>query len=426
MVIHELRVENFKRFETLTLKLHSQFNLLVGNNGSGKTSALDALAVAMGGWLLGIPEAESRHIRPDEIREISQVFDFGEVRFEKPGPARIIATGTVAGTEVRWERQLKAGGRTTRREAAAITELAEETVKRVLGGASAVLPLLSYYGTGRLWLEPRENSQVKDPKQLQSEARTSRMDGYKNSADPRISVRDLVRWFAQRSWSAYRTRKKSPAALDLVKSALLGCLEGASDLYFDPDRGEMMVSFEDQGLQPFANLSDGQRSMFALVGDLAQKAIKLNPQFGKDALLKTPGIVLIDELDLHLHPQWQRRVVDDLTRTFPLVQFVCTTHSPQIIGQVRPEQLRVLDGNTVLGVEKSFGLDSNTILRDIMESRDRDESVQGALGRIESLVISKEWAAASEEIAKLEQAIGRTVELQRFLATVERFRRLSA
>ena len=103
--------------------------------------------------------------------------------------------------------------------------------------------------------------------------------------------------------------------------------------------------------QPFFNLSDGQRSMLALVGDLAQKAATLNPHLGADALAQTPGLVLIDELDLHLHPTWQRHVIEDLRTTFPLVQFICTTHSPFLIQSLRSgAELVMLDGQPTANV----------------------------------------------------------------------------
>ncbi|MGH9765374.1 MAG: AAA family ATPase, partial [Blastocatellia bacterium] len=109
--------------------------------------------------------------------------------------------------------------------------------------------------------------------------------------------------------------------------------------------GAVIVEIESQGKQPFNNLSDGQRSMLALVGDIAQKAVTLNPHLGPNALEETPGAVLIDELDLHLHPKWQRRIVEDLRRTFPKIQFVATTHSPFLIQSLRSgEELIMLDG----------------------------------------------------------------------------------
>ena len=97
------------------------------------------------------------------------------------------------------------------------------------------------------------------------------------------------------------------------------------------------------GILPFGQLSDGQRTQLALVADLALRSVMLNPQFGGDAPTRTPGIVLIDELDLHLHPFWQRRVVQNLTSAFPALQFIATTHSPFIVQSLGPNQLIVLD-----------------------------------------------------------------------------------
>jgi predicted ATP-binding protein involved in virulence len=85
-----------------------------------------------------------------------------------------------------------------------------------------------------------------------------------------------------------------------------------------------------------------------MVADLAIKMVMLNPHFGAEALAKTDGVVLIDELDLHLHPKWQRRIVEDLRRAFPKVQFICTTHSPFIVQSLRSgEELIVLDGQAI-------------------------------------------------------------------------------
>src|SRR5580704_4094594 len=91
-----------------------------------------------------------------------------------------------------------------------------------------------------------------------------------------------------------------------------------------------------------------------------------------EVLAKTPGVVLIDELDVHLHPSWQRRVAADLKSTFPRMQFVCTSHSPQVIGEVAPEEVRQLDEPADgRAPDQSYGLDSNAILEDVMGARSR-------------------------------------------------------
>jgi predicted ATP-binding protein involved in virulence len=125
-----------------------------------------------------------------------------------------------------------------------------------------------------------------------------------------------------------------------VEKAVLSCVPDAKGLRFDIDRKEIVVMMKrDNAELPFYSLSDGQRATLAMVADIAIKAVTLNPHLGKKAALKSPGVVLIDELDLHLHPKWQRRVVDDLKRAFPAIQFICSTHSPFLIQALQQGEL---------------------------------------------------------------------------------------
>ncbi|MFY0567387.1 AAA family ATPase [Archangium lansingense] len=106
--------------------------------------------------------------------------------------------------------------------------------------------------------------------------------------------------------------------------------------------GTLVARNQDRQL-PFEMLSDGVRNMLAMVGDIAYRTATLNPHLRELAPSNTPGIVLIDELDLHLHPLWQREVVDDLRSVFPAIQFVATSHSPFIIQSLRRNELINLD-----------------------------------------------------------------------------------
>ncbi|MGM0706284.1 MAG: AAA family ATPase, partial [Bacteroidota bacterium] len=139
----------------------------------------------------------------------------------------------------------------------------------------------------------------------------------------------LIAWEEGSSSTLYR----------LVRTAITQMVEGATDLRYSPQREEVVVVFKNNEVYPLDYLSDGQRTTLTLVGDLATRMARLNPHLGEDALSATPGVVLIDELGLHLHPTWQRHIVQDLRRTFPQVQFITTTHSPQIISEVEPSAL---------------------------------------------------------------------------------------
>ncbi|BBK42439.1 hypothetical protein STVA_24590 [Allostella vacuolata] len=354
MRIDRMSVRNFKGFRQSEFLFHPEFNLIVGVNGTGKTSVLDALSVALGGWFLGLPGFDSRPIAQAEVYLAGNLPEPGrsvagqrpDISWEAQYPCEVEADGRVLDMPLSWSRALNgASGRTTHGGARAIRELAAGADALVRAGKPIVLPLLSYYGTGRLWRVPREQAQVRSEEALTDKASLSRLAGYRNSVDPRLAVSDLVRWIARQAWVTFQQSGTEPPALGIVRRAILGCVERASGLYFDARIGELVVEFEDGRRQPFNNLSDGQRSMLALVGDVALKAATLNPQLDAEAIARTPGIVLIDELDLHLHPRWQRQLIEQLRTTFPCIQFICTTHSPFLIQSLRSgQELIVLDG----------------------------------------------------------------------------------
>ena len=120
-------------------------------------------------------------------------------------------------------------------------------------------------------------------------------------------------------------------SLDAVYAAIVGCVEGATRALYDFDLDDVALEFTKGDRFPLGLLSDGQRSMAALAADISLRCVQLNPHLAGDAPRETEGVALIDELDLHLHPNWQRVVIRNLTSLFPNLQFVATTHSPFIV-----------------------------------------------------------------------------------------------
>lgn len=338
-----LHLENFKGFKRRELAFHPQLNLIVGENGTGKTSILDALAIAAGSWFLGLRGYDSRHIRQEDVR-LSAFETESTVSWERQFPCVVEAKGIVQDEPLSWRRTLNGeDGRTTYSEARDLKTLAEQVQKKVRTGAPVTLPLISYYGTGRLWNVPRAQAQIstKGP----PKGPRSRLAGYRNSVDPRLSVTEMVSWLARQAWLTFQEGGQETSTYRVVREALIRNVHGARALTFDAKLGEVIVRFQSGERQPFGNLSDGQRCMLAVVGDIAQKAATLNPHLNGRVLAETPGIVLIDELDLHLHPKWQRDVIEGLRETFPRLQFFCTTHSPFLIQSLRSgEELVMLDG----------------------------------------------------------------------------------
>lgn len=394
MRIDRLDIQNFKRFEAQRLELHPQFTLLVGDNGVGKTSLLDALAVAAGVWLVKPPDStlvnSGRNIAPNDIR-LAAVREGDRAQFVECKPVIVDAQGIIADRPVSWRRQIREGGtRTTNADATQALEIIESVLRRGSDGEKIVCPVISYYGAGRAWLPSRERSgKVK----LNGPAR--RWEAFYDCFDERIRIGDLHKWF-HREVIAYVNRgAKWRPGYEVVKRAILQCVPDGNDLWYDGDRTELVVSIAGNA-QPFGNLSAGQRMMVALVADIAIKAVTQNAfllppdELGPEdeplprLLRETPGVVLIDELDVHLHPKWQRRVVQDLTSIFPAIQFVATTHSPQTIGEVPREQIRLLTDQGIQQPSVAYGADSNWILDHVMgEATSRDPDIQALLDRIE-------------------------------------------
>ena len=163
------------------------------------------------------------------------------------------------------------------------------------------------------------------------------LDAYRYCLDTKSDQKAFEKWFMNLSWDEYKKHIQIPA-LNALKSAVCCCIPGASEFYYDPQQGPM-IKLAHEGLLPFDYLSDGFRNMVAMVSDIIHRASKLNPHFGNDVASRITGVVLIDEIDLHLHPKWQRRVIEDISRIFPNLQFIMTTHSPFIIQSLKPGQL---------------------------------------------------------------------------------------
>lgn len=404
MRIDHLRIKNFKRFSSCEFEFDPQFNLIVGDNAAGKTSALDALSIAVDGWFLGLKGAQTAGgIDSDHVHVEAQQFG-DRVSFEKQFPSRIEASGRVMGQTLSWSRELNSEkGRTTTGAARDLIDLAGEADRKVRANEVVTLPLICSYGNERLWFEAFHKSGSK--KKSASSELPSRFDGYRNCTDFEIQETELLEWIHAES-SATLQRGVETVALGVMKQALKSCVEFATNIYFDERYKDLIVVKGSSDFEMFRNLSDGQRIMLTLIGDLVKRALILNPHLGSDVLQQTPGIVMIDELDLHLHPRWQRRVVHDLKRTFPEVQFVATTHSPQLIGEALPQEIRVLDHGSVSTPPRSFGVDSSRILEEVMHVSRRNTETQILLSELADLIDREDMVGARRILSKVEDKLG--------------------
>jgi predicted ATP-binding protein involved in virulence len=420
MRIDQLAIQNYCCFGSFDLGLNPQFNLLVGDNGSGKTSILDALHIAAGSWLLGIDgPSKAPGIDDNDVRLSAFGYKNGRFSFEKQYPVTIKAKGVVMGESIEWSRERVSDNSTTRYGAAtAILDIGRRAVSSMRAGEGVVLPLISSYGTERLWIELDPARKERAGANPRNEERPTRLLGYRN-IQFLIHEKALFDWIATETLADLQNGAES-STFRVVKHAIVSCIEDATDLYYDVARKEVVVDMKLHGPHPYNLLSDGQRVMLTLVGDLAKKAILLNPQLDDQVLEQTPGIVTIDELDLHLDPKWQRRVILDIKRTFPKIQFIATTHSPQLIGEAEPWEIILLDAQQPSSPAQSFGMDSNWILKHVMGAGERDEGIKRRFDEAERLIFDLKFEDAQGAIDQLRDDIGDHPDMVRLSARIDR------
>ncbi len=435
MRIDHLHLENFKKFAVQDIDLHPSFTLLVGENGAGKTSLLDALAVAGSVWLLHPPDASlqtsGRKLLSTEIR-IEAATKGDRMQFIKHRPAVVRAIGQIAGQDnVLWERQTRDIGRRnpspgSDQAIAIITQL----YKRIADGENRLCPVLAYYGAGRAWLPSTRGL----PKS-KANGKAMRWAAFQECFNERIRFEELHKWFSRETIERGNRQGRWRPGFEAVRRAILRCVPEADNVWFDTDLDGIVLSIAGNA-QPFDNLSAGQRMMLAMVADLAIKCVTQNAylipadDLGPEdeplprVLKQTPGVVLIDEVDVHLHPIWQRRIATDLKETFPSIQFICTSHSPQLIGELQPEEIRLMHDGKITQPSLSYGMDSNWVVETIMGGSKCNADVKERLAKVFALIKDKKLAEAEDEALKLRGDVGNSDDIQRAVSMIERIKLL--
>jgi predicted ATP-binding protein involved in virulence len=411
MKIRQLELQNFRSFEQKKFEFSDQFNVIIGDNCTGKTAVLDALAVAVGSFFLGIDKIDVRNILPDEIRHV--IRKEGEtMTLETVLPVVVSCQGCFEDvTEMSWKREIKIdGGITTREGAKEILRYSRGLQDRVriqeIDREKIILPVISYYRTSRLWVQRKTRN-------IKTITLNSRFQGYENCLSNSYELKKLIQWFKTYELASLQ-QGKTIGILSAVKEAIKNCMEDWQDVKYDVLQKEIVATSKDGLILPFRMLSDGVRNMIGMVADITYRCVTLNPQFEAEAARLTPGIVLIDEIDLHLHPKWQRRVVEDLKRTFPKIQFFATTHSPFIIQSLRDGELIDLNNPDLIPAAEYENKYTEYILENVMHVRNtnRNERHQQMMETAERYyqMLENSNNTSIEELEKLKIELDKLIE----------------
>lgn len=422
MRINKLSLQNFRCYDELEIEFDKNMTVIVGENGKGKTAILDALAISLEPYLRAFG-CKGRNMGERDVRRIKDAGDDNAqrvLRMKSKYPVTITVDGVVDEKALAWSRELKS--ERSRTSSANAKELADYG-KVLYDGINStddeqiVLPVFAYYGTSRMWNDSKLFGKGK-------KIDLARSVGYEECIEPSSSYNTFGQWFKYAMLSAAEfdratkevgEHKTNPyeMVLKAVRQAITACLKsmGWSDINFSFAQQDFVLTHPDMGELTVDVLSDGARSVISMAADLAYRMVRLNPDLGSHAALETPGVVLIDEVDMHLHPSWQQTVLYDLQEAFPKVQFIVTTHSPQVLTSVNPESIRILQWGTCFeGVrtpEFSLGAESYQLLKDIqnVETRPQAIPIVKDLARYLELVGEDKWDSkeALELRARLDQ-----------------------
>ena len=369
--LKDIELFHFRKFENVTYELNPRMNVIIGKNASGKTAILEAAAVILGAYLTAfkeyVPSRFGHNISDSDVlkKTLKQVKNVAVTATVQQFPCKI-------SSHFIWDKSLKkcvrslekAGGRTKfigKNPMREVVEGWEKAIREADGSdAGQIYPLVLYLSSARLWNENRTGEMDRIP---------GRTDAYQRCLDPKRGNQTPFEYIKLLGNLASEENDGKPlpayeVIMDAVKYSLKEELEPGQQVLYSSRYGEIAVKNSDGTVINFSALSDGYRNVIKIVTDIATKMCILNPYLKKDTLRLTPGIVVIDELDLSLHPTWQRRIVRILKELFPKVQFICATHSPFIIQSLEPGELIALD--TILDEEYS-GQSIEDIAEDIMD-----------------------------------------------------------
>jgi len=399
MLLSNIHIENFKGIQKADFTFSKSVNLIIGNNGAGKTSVLEAIAVVLGGFVAGMPGVNAMHFSKDEIRRENQLLGTGSNNVVYRTPIKVRADVIIDGKKYQVTRQKKSvdSSRSTI-EPRDIYKKAES----MAADRKSILPLISYQSFSRI------SNQKKDSWENPFSDDFSRVIGYAGCLEEASNMKMLTNWCKRMDHISWQ-QEREIVEYEAVKHAAAQFMQVMLDkenicIFYDKRTEELMYACDSEQL-PIRLLSSGFRTLLGMVLDIACRMAILNPDLLDRIVSSTPGIVLIDEIDMHLHPNWQWKVIKALQKTFPKVQFIATTHSPIIMASCKDENMIMLnpvDQFLDMPSEVSHwstvkGWQVNDVLEQCMNSSYRDPETMEMLKRLTVLAKKKIRHSISEQ-----------------------------
>ncbi|TMP72739.1 hypothetical protein CWB76_01965 [Pseudoalteromonas sp. S1609] len=384
--IKSLTLKNYRAFENFKMSFSdSNVTVIIGNNGVGKSSILEATALSLSGLIAKVrtKNGKAANISQAEIRneEVSATLEvkLDDLRTSSPINYHWIIAGTRVGF------QSNESGSYTQ-----LNYLAENFRNEITSSSEASLPLIVLYGVDRV---------TKSVKMNFLESKTDRFEAYESPPHKSASCNEIFDWIHYRDNiqnekniglqslkaleqnlrdsgldensirdSIELVKYREPVLL-AVKSAISKFIPEISEIGVEREPEVRIFLIKNDTKVYIDQLSQGEKGIFCLVADISRRLSILNPHL-KDPL-QGGGVVLIDEVELHLHPAWQQKIIENLTTCFPNIQFILTSHSPQVLTTVKNKDIRLFEledgvGNSKVPLGKTYAEASGDLLERVM------------------------------------------------------------
>ena len=429
MEINKYRLRNIGCFIDLTVALApteqhpSNITVFIGNNGAGKTSILKSLAISLSWFVARLKSEKGNGVTIPEMMILNTKYGYGAIDVE-------IFDKDLEGEQetYKWSVAKTRSGKIIEFSSSLIgaTQAAENYKTRLNQNEKNSLPLIAFY--------PVERSVIDIPLRIKEKHQFLQIDGYDGALDNAVNFKHFFEWFRERedvenenlkellvkfdqfegdpeflkAMEAFSLGNFKDSQLEAVRQAIYAFMPTFNNLKIKrKPRLHMAVDKKIDKTKRTLNvtqLSQGEKSLMALVGDIARRLAMMNPSLENP--LHGDGVVLIDEIDMHLHPQWQRSVIQRLQTTFPNCQFVLTTHSPLVISDVKDVLVYSIENGELVELPSLYGQDANNVLLQYMDTDYRNKAVSEAVIHAMNAIQNNDFDQAKQLVSQLETDIG--------------------
>ena len=397
MIVTSLKLANIRAIETAEFRFQPGFNLIVGVNGVGKTTMLDSLRVCLSAFVK----------QANKLRARVEAFAIDDIRVGA-NALTVECSGRIRSSDYHYLiHKPREASVPQEKKTGMPREQVHDTPEKASFLGTVPTPVTGREPEGRplavLFSTNRAVPSVRAPGKSVAAGGTAAAfaDAFANRE---LRLGELAAWMRVQE-TLQSECVLAGRALAAFEEAVSSFLPKYAHLRADGNERPRLLINRARSTVAVRQMSDGERGILALVLDLTRRLVQANPEMS-DPVAEAEAVVLIDEIDLHLHPEWQRQIVHKLTTMFPRCQFIATTHSPQVIGEIEHDRIHIIADGEVYSPTHSFGVDSSRVLEEIMDASPRTMEVEELLKKVSQEVGESRYENARRLLVQLVARLG--------------------